>query len=610
MASLLSVQNLAKAYGPRTLFEDMAFTINEGEHVGVIGPNGAGKSTMFKLLTGEEDADSGQVIRSRSLRLGYLPQHDDWHANDTIESYVSEGATLPLWELKALGRGLGLADTHFAAPITSYSGGYRMRAKLLRLLGTEPNLMLLDEPTNYLDLETLLVLERFLQSYRGAFMLISHDREFLRRTTDHILEIEGGEATKYNGNIDDYFEQKELLRNQLAARAMSLEQKKKEILDFVARFGAKATKASQAQSRLKQIDRMETIEIKALPVSARIRIPEPMRVGKTVMTLTGCDLGYETKTVLKSVNLQIQGGDHVAVVGFNGAGKSTLLKTLAQRLKPLNGRLELGFEITSSYFAQHVAEELNRQHTVFQAMGDKAHPSVLPQDVLDLAGALLFSGDDVRKPISVLSGGEKARVALGQILLQKSSCLILDEPTNHLDFQTVEALTQALTLYKGTVITVSHDRGFIRRVGRKILEVRDGAVNLYHGTYDDYVWKLQKQLLAPPQKEVSPSLGAKQSSETKETGTNASTIPPAPRLSYEEKKAREKELRQCERRVNTLLQTIETLQNQVSQLESQLAATNSIKLIDDLNKANADLHQAEEEWLAQSERLEELRNIK
>ncbi len=233
--NLLQVQGGNKSFGPRTLFDGASFAVNEEEHVGVIGPNGAGKTTLFKILTGEESLDSGQIVRSRALRLGYLAQHDEWTTDTTIEGYLTQHCHTPIWKLKTLGHGLGLADDMFDRPIASFSGGFRMRVKLLSLIGQEPNLMLLDEPTNYLDLETLLVLENFLQDFKGAFLLISHDREFLRRTTDHILEVEAGDMTKYNGNIDDYFEQKTMLRSQLEARAMSIQEKRKEVLDFVAR---------------------------------------------------------------------------------------------------------------------------------------------------------------------------------------------------------------------------------------------------------------------------------------------------------------------------------------------------------------------------------------
>ncbi len=491
--NLVQLQNAAKSFGSKTLFEEATFSINAGEHVGVIGPNGAGKTTLFKLLAGEEDVDDGKVVRSRGLSLGYLKQHDTWNPDQILEDYLSEGLKLPIWELKKLGLGLGLKDQQFGAPIKSLSGGYRMRAKLLHLLGEQPNLMMLDEPTNYLDLETLLVLEEFLQDFDGAFLLISHDREFLRRTTDHILEIEGGSFVKYAGNIDDYFEQKELLRTQLEKRAMTEAAKRQEVLDFAARFGAKASKARQVQSRLKSLDKMETIELKPLPISAKIRIPEPAHTGRVAIEVKDADFGYGEKVILQKVDAQILSGDHLAVVGYNGAGKSTFLKSLAKEISTLYGDIEFGYQVTTSYYAQHVAEKLKPEETVHDALKRAAHKEVRPQEILDLAGGLLFQGDDVKKQIKVLSGGEKARVSLGQILLQKAPLLLLDEPTNHLDFYTVESLTQALESYKGTIIFVSHDRGFVRRIATKILEVSNGRTTFYPGTYDDYVWSVQQR---------------------------------------------------------------------------------------------------------------------
>ncbi|MGZ3713608.1 MAG: ABC-F family ATP-binding cassette domain-containing protein, partial [Bdellovibrionota bacterium] len=492
--NLLQLQGAAKSYGSRFLFENATFSVNAGEHIGVIGPNGAGKTTMFKILAGQEEMDHGQLIRAKKLSMGYLSQHDKWEPEETGNSFLERVTEIPIWELKAKGRELLVTEELLERKIVSLSGGYRMRIKLLGLLGTDPNLMLLDEPTNYLDLETTLLLERFLQGYEGAFLLISHDREFLRRTTDHILEVEGGDMTKYNGNIDDYFEQKELLRTQLESSAAGQAKKKEAIMDFVNRFGAKATKAKQAQSRLKSLAKMEVIEVKPVPNATTINIPPPAKTGKAILSVENARFGYGEKVILSDVTLTVMKGDHVAVVGLNGAGKSTLLKGISGTLPPLTGKFEFGLGVNIAFFAQHVIEALDAGDTVYRSLEKAAHKEVKPQEILNLAGTLLFSGDDVKKPISVLSGGEKSRVALGRVLLQKAPCLVLDEPTNHLDFQTVEALTNALKAYEGTVIVVSHDRGFIRRVGTKILEVANGKVRLYPGTYEEYVWSVQQGL--------------------------------------------------------------------------------------------------------------------
>lgn len=593
MLNLLQVSGGEKAFGGQKLFDQATFAINEGEHVGVIGPNGAGKTTLFKILTGELDLDGGDIIRSQSLRLGYLSQHDNWLEGETGNDYLARVSRLPLWEVKSRGRELRVTEEIFSKPIQSLSGGYRMRIKLIGLLGMDPNLMLLDEPTNYLDLETTLLLERFLQNYDGAFLLISHDREFLRRTTDHILEVESGDITKFNGNIDDYFEQKELLRAQLQAQAANQADKRKAILDFVNRFGAKATKAKQAQSRLKQLEKMEAIEFKEVPVTAVIQIPKPPHVGKTVLSLKAADFGYPEKTVLKKVSIEIQRGDHIAVVGLNGAGKSTLLKGIAGQLAPLAGQRELGYQVELALFNQHVAEALDEKHNVYESLEASAGPEVTGQEVRNMAGSLLFSADHIQKKIRVLSGGEKSRVALGRILLRKVPCLLLDEPTNHLDFQTVEALTQALKRFEGTVIVVSHDRGFIRRVANKILLVSESGVELYPGTYDEYVWKLQRDLMAAPVVES-----------TKSAAPGEKSVPNGALK------------REMDKKIRALDRKIEKLEDEILKLEEANAKANELIAsgedaqglhLKQLGDNSLQLMKLEEEWLELSAEREALR---
>lgn len=583
--NLIQLNDGYKTYGQQRLFESATFSLNEGEHVGVIGPNGAGKSTLFKILIGEEELDSGQIIRSQALRVGYLSQHDNWIEGETGNQYLDKLCRIPSWQAKTIGRDLQVSEAILDKPILSLSGGYRMRIKLLGLLGQDPNLMLLDEPTNYLDLETTLLLERFLQNYESAFLLISHDREVLRRTTDHTLEVESGDIVKYSGNIDDYFEQKELLRTQLEARAQNQALKKKAVMDFITRFGAKASKAKQAQSKMKSLEKMEVIELKDIPTAAIIKIPEPPHVGKAILRLENAQFGYAQNAILKSVTLEIKRGDHIAVVGLNGAGKSTLLKGLSGDLKPLSGEREVGYQVELAIFNQHVAEGLNPAHSVFESMQDAASLDVSVQEIRDMAGSLLFNSNSIGKKISVLSGGEKSRVALGRILLRKVPFLLLDEPTNHLDFQTVEALTQSLNRFSGTVIVVSHDRGFVRRVGAKILEVDKGSVHLYPGTYDEYVWSLQKKLASEQMSAESSSASFDDKKEPTKTV-----------IKKDRSKEQAKELRNIERKIENTLAEIEKLDAENKSFNELIAA----------GQAGADLEQTLKQMLANTQKISEL----
>lgn len=613
-ANLLQLSAASKSFGQQVVFDDAFLSVNEGEHVGVIGPNGAGKSTLFKALIGEQDLDSGSLVRSRNLSLAYLSQHDLWSPEETGNDYVARTSSLPLWQVKSMGRDLQVSEEVFAKPIVSLSGGYRMRIKLIGLLGLDPNLMLLDEPTNYLDLETTLLLERFLQNFRGAFMLISHDREFLRRTTDHTIEVESGEITKYNGNIDDYFEQKEMLREQLAAQARSQAEKRKTIQEFVDRFGAKATKARQAQSRLKALQKMEEIEARPVPVRAVIQIPKPAPVGKMVLRIEHANFGYGEVPVIRNTTLEVRRGDHVAVVGLNGAGKSTLLKGIAGTLAPLAGKRELGHQVRLAIFNQHVVEILDHDQTVLESLEGAASSEVTSQEIRNMAGSLLFSNDHIYKKVAVLSGGEKSRVALGQILLKKVPFLLLDEPTNHLDFQTVEALTQALQSFEGSLVVVSHDRGFIRRVANQILEVSNGKVSQYPGTYDEYVWSLQKSLSAQAgdegdatleSKSESPSALTAKSKASANSPSVAAMTTPKRAESYHEMKERSKRLRMVEKKLAACELEITETEKEIAQLNE--AAVNHpetvIATVQKLSEKSLRLQALETEWARLGEEL-------
>lgn len=567
--NLIQMIDGRKQMGSKLLFESASVSINEGEHVGVIGPNGAGKTTMFKIFAGLEELDEGKVIKSSQLKLGYLKQESDWQVDLSVEDFVKKDSQQPIWEIKKWGSKLGITESLYQQSISTLSGGYRMRVQLLKLLAAEPNLLLLDEPTNFLDLETTLVLENFLQFYPGAFLLISHDREFLKRTTDHIVEVELGEITKFPGNIEDYFEQKQELRQQQLAQAKNQELKRKKMQEFVDRFRAKATKAKQAQSRLKMLDKMELIEIKDLPVRAQIPIPKPIATGKETLRTENLDVGFETKKILSNVNFRLSRGDHLAIVGVNGAGKSTLLKSIAAKIPVLSGEVIYGHQVEISYFAQHSTDELDLNESIVQALQRKAHPDVTLQEIKNMAGALLFAGDDIDKKIKVLSGGEKSRVALGQVLLQKKPVLILDEPTNHLDFDTVEALTQALNKFEGSLLFVSHDRGFVRRLATKLLEIHQGKAEFYPGSYDDYVWR-QGQILKDSQQQDSSSTNRSDNKSEPKSDSSSSDVKNMSRIQIrEEQKSVDSNLKKIKKLMAELESTIYRMQKEREELVIQ-----------------------------------------
>ena len=608
--NLLQMHQGSLQFGSKVIFEQASFSINDDEHVGVIGPNGAGKTSLFRILVGEQSLDSGDLIKTNGLRIGYLAQESDWNVDSVVEDFLAENSQVPLWKIKKWGEGLGLLPEHFQTKMKTLSGGYRMRVQLLYIMGQEPDLMLLDEPTNFLDLESLLVLETFLQEYPSAFMVISHDREFLKKVATHILEVEGNEITKFNGTIEDYFEQKAELQEMLQRQAMNLEVKKKAIQDFVDRFRAKATKAKQAQSRLKQLQKMDTIELKALPVRSQILIPTPARTGKEILQIENGSLGYGDKTILNQINLRFERGDHVGIVGYNGAGKSTLLKGLSQLLPLKSGKLQIGYQAEFGYFAQHSSDSLLPEETVIEALQRASHFEITQQEILNLAGSLLFSGENIKKKIKVLSGGEKSRVALGQILLQKKPCLLLDEPTNHLDFDTVEALTQSLQKYEGTIVVISHDRSFIRRVSTKILEIKNGQVQLYPGTYDEYIWSVEKGVLSIAEAPASPT--SPQLADTLSTQKEVEK-----KFNFkEERKKLESEIRENKKQFEKIEALLKNALNEQSELTEKLftlqgpESKTASQRLGEVSKSIGDLEEKQmdllEKIVASENRLEEL----
>lgn len=494
MATLLKITNLTKSYGIQTILDDAELVVNDNQKIGVIGRNGAGKSTLFKIIVGSEDCDEGNIDLPASTRIGYLTQHSDYTDEESVIDYLMRSSGKEDWECGKVAGSFQIKNEMLDVKVVSLAGGYQMRVKLIATLLKEPNLLLLDEPTNYLDLSTQILLEHFLVNFRGSVLLISHDREFIRRTCNQTLEIEHGKMFLFPRSIDEYLVYKEEQIEQVGRQNLKTEQKKKHLQKFVDRFGSKASKASQAQSKLKQIAKLKTIDV-AHPLSTTtITIPRVEDKDGIALKLDDLEIGYSDKSVAANVNLDIERGQKIAVLGDNGQGKTTLLKTLAGELEKLSGYFKWGHNIQIAYYAQHITASLNVDETVKAYLMRVSPAGVTEQDVFKMAGNFLFKDEALKKKIPVLSGGEKARLCLAKILLQKNHVILLDEPTNHLDFETVEVFAQALRDSNVTVIFVSHNRTFVEIVANGIIEVKNQKVTRYHHNYEEYVYHLQKEI--------------------------------------------------------------------------------------------------------------------
>ncbi|MGK5086141.1 ABC-F family ATP-binding cassette domain-containing protein, partial [Bdellovibrionota bacterium FG-2] len=534
---MLHIHGLSKQFGAKVLFEGAEAHLGHRSRVALIGPNGAGKSTLIKVILGLESPDAGRITRASHLMIGYLPQEvPKFSGRSVLEEVQSMGGRREeLLELrreleeklaqgageadlerygrvleelehldeyrlesraKSILGGMGFRPSDFDRPLTEFSGGWLMRVALSRILLMDPDLLLLDEPTNHLDLESLLWLENFLRGFRGAILVISHDTEFLNRIVHEVLEIDQRRLWNYRGNIDAYVTQKQERLTILRAQYAGQQAKIAEIEAFVERFGAKATKARQAQSRLKQLEKMELIELPDDNSSVRFRFPPSPHSGKEVIIVKSAGMSYGEKTVLRDLNWVISRGTRTAIVGVNGAGKTTLLKLLSQKMAPSQGEVRLGHLVKVGYYAQMQAESLNPALSILQEL-EAVAPDWPISRVRAIAGAFLFTGDAVEKRCAVLSGGEKARVALAKLLLAPSNFLILDEPTNHLDVESRGVLLEALQNYSGTLCLVSHDRAFVSPLVDSVLEIvpspKGSEVIHLLGGYEDYLSRKMKE---------------------------------------------------------------------------------------------------------------------
>lgn len=496
MRPLLSLEGVSKTLGGRALVDGADFTFQDTHRIGLVGRNGAGKTTLLRLMMAVETPDSGVVRTLDGLRLGWVEQQARFLPGETAIAFLERSSDRPVWECAKLAARFQLKAAALEMGCTALSGGYQMRLRLVAALLKDPNLLLLDEPTNYLDLSTLLLLEEFLRGFRGAYVVVSHDRQFIKNVTTETLEIERGVLRFFPGPLETYLAKKE---EELAWKLKTnkkIEVERGRMQGFVDRFRGTPTKATQVRERQKRITKLQTIQIEhSLPV-AHIKIPcQNVPPGNALRT-KALSVGYENKVIASDIGLDIQRGEHVVIAGNNGQGKSTLLKTLAGELPALGGAYKWWSKASVGYFAQHAPASLYPDETVEAYLKRMASPDLKTEDILRLAGDLLFRDQDLLKPTKVLSGGEKARLCLAGVLLRRHGVLILDEPTSHLDFETAEALGAALREYPGTVFLVSHDRTFVQIAADRVIEVKEGRVRVFPGTYEEYVQDVEQNALA------------------------------------------------------------------------------------------------------------------
>ncbi|HUP33894.1 MAG TPA: ABC-F family ATP-binding cassette domain-containing protein [Candidatus Limnocylindria bacterium] len=561
---MISLDGVSKGYGGQELLRGMSWRIGRGERIGLVGPNGAGKTTLCRILAGVEEPDAGRVHQDSGVTVGYLPQEvtggedrtvlaealsgfdEVWRLEARLESLAARmagpdappGLTDTYGEVQhrfeALGGyrleaeakiildGLGFGSDSAHRPLAEFSGGWRMRAALARLLLLRPDLLLLDEPTNHLDLESLAWLESFLAAYEGTVVIVSHDRYFLNRMVTAIADLGGGGVTIYHGDYDHFLVERQARQALLEAQARNQAKRVAEIERFIERFRYKASKARQVQSRVKMLDRMDRIETEASARRIHFSFPQPPRTGRLVARLTGVHKAYGDNVVYAGMDFLVERGDRVALVGVNGAGKSTLLKILAGALEYDAGERLLGSHVEVQYYAQHQLDALDPSRTVLEEL-EHAAPEAQISRLRTILGSFLFSGDAVGKKVAVLSGGEKARLALSKMLARPAALLCMDEPTNHLDLASKEVLEDALGSFTGTIVFISHDRYFINRIATQVVEVAHGQLTTHLGTYDDYLEA--KAAGTTPTTAQRPSAPERSTASERSTAPKRSTAP-------------------------------------------------------------------------------------
>ncbi|NLW32390.1 MAG: ABC-F family ATP-binding cassette domain-containing protein [Fibrobacter sp.] len=612
---MISFDSVSKQYGDSVLLNQASVSFNEKECTGLVGINGSGKTTLLRMLSSGEEVDSGTISKPSDLKIGYLPQEVEILDNKTPleivlepfsnllnfeqqiqnlssqinqtglktvmnqmdslykEMELNDGYSLHA-RAEAILSGLGIPEQNWSQPVQLLSGGYRMRTILGKLLLESPDFLLLDEPTNHLDMDSLVWLEKFLSKYKGGMLIVSHDRNFLNRITTSTAEICNCKITIYKGNYDQFLSLKQEAFAAAQSRARNLELKIAQNERFVERFKAKASKATQAQSRMKLLEKLrsELPQIKDNTKSIRFKFPEPVQSGTVPITLKDVSAGYDDKTVLENLSLNINRGDKIAIVGPNGAGKSTFLKLLAGLLPSTRGSVIKGANVNFRYFGQHQLEQLDPQKTLYETV---IEDSVKTEKtfIRNILGAFLFSGDSVDKTVSVLSGGEKARLVLATILASPGNVLLLDEPTNHLDIASVEILADAMRSFTGTILFVSHDEFFISKTATRIIEIRPGLVRDFPGTLNDY--RIYVEMFFGENKSLNSDISAQP--------VNSAKQDKAQRIAQRE------ERKKLGRTVEKLEVEIEKLEEKADTLHSTLTAPQNASDHQLLHKTNIEL---------------------
>ena len=637
---IAQAQDLEQRFGGNTIFSNISFSVPDNARIGLVGPNGAGKTTLLKIMTGQQEPTSGQFTINKGLKVGYIAQENALDENKTIwdemltvfdnlieknkritkmqeqiaehpededllkrydqlaYDFEQEGGFTYQAEIKSILNGFNFKENTWQKVIGTLSGGEKTRLAFVKLLLQKPPVLLLDEPTNYLDLDTLDWLESFLKNYQGAIITVSHDQYFLDHLANQIFELNFGKLTTFKGNYSQYVKERELMNNQQEAAYEKQQEKIKKEEEFIQKNLVRASTTKRAQSRRKALNKMERIKPPKHKQKVRINFTSDRPSGKEVLIAKDLTIGYPDKTMVSDIDFQVNKNDRVAIIGPNGIGKSTLLKTIMKKLEPKDGSIKYGASLDIGYYDQEL-QSLDPSKTVLDTIWDR-HKTMPEKDVRSILASFLFTAEDIDKTVGQLSGGQKARLTLTVLSLEKDNFLLMDEPTNHLDIEAKEVLEQALDNYDGTLLFVSHDRYFINELANKIISVRDGHAKIYNGNYSYYLDEKAKQAAAV------------QEAKAEQTESTTSANQNKGKLSYQEQKARDSQKRKLERAVSDAEARIEKLEAEEQEIQTEMAnpdiAASFEKLgplQEKLSAVQEQLDQANTDWENALEALDE-----